>query len=165
MGRSRREPDQAGSHVAASHPLTPILGRLADPEENHEPGSGQHPNVALDLETPIREPAGTAGFFGSLGLPPALAYVTIAAELAGGLALILGVWARAAALALVPLLLGTIVTVHGAAGFFFNNANGGWEFPAFWIVALITQALVGDGAIALRPTPVPAATIPVAARA
>ncbi|WP_235054305.1 DoxX family membrane protein [Novosphingobium lindaniclasticum] len=34
-------------------------------------------------------PAGAAAFFGRLGLPPALAYVTMAAELLGGLALIL----------------------------------------------------------------------------
>ena len=30
-------------------------------------------------------PAGTAQFFGSLGLPPVLAYLTIAVELAGAL--------------------------------------------------------------------------------
>jgi putative oxidoreductase len=35
-------------------------------------------------------PAGTAQFFGSVGLPPALAYVTITAELLGGIALVLG---------------------------------------------------------------------------
>lgn len=54
---------------------------------------------------------------------------------------------------MIPVLLGAIVTVHGAAGFFFNNANGGWEFPAFWIIGLIVLALTGDGAKALRPTP------------
>ena len=43
-----------------------------------------------------------------------------------------------------------IVTVHGPAGFFFTNANGGWEYPAFWAVALAVQALLGDGALALR---------------
>ncbi|MBE9603366.1 DoxX family protein [Acetobacteraceae bacterium H6797] len=95
-------------------------------------------------------PAGTAGFFGSLGLPPALAYVTIAWEIIGALALILGVYARAAAIAMIPVLLGTIATVHGKAGFFFNNPNGGWEFPAFWIVGLVVLALMGDGAHALR---------------
>ncbi|MBI3434923.1 MAG: DoxX family protein [Proteobacteria bacterium] len=100
-------------------------------------------------------PAGAAKFFGSLGLPPELAYVVIAWELAGGLALILGVWARAAALALIPVLLGTIVTVHGSAGFLFSNPKGGWEFPALWIVGLIALALVGDGAFALKATPVP----------
>jgi putative oxidoreductase len=95
-------------------------------------------------------PAGTAAFFGSVGLPPALAYLTIAAEIIGGIALILGVWTRVVAIAVTPILLGTIFTVHGAAGFFFNNAHGGWEYPAFWIVALIVQALLGDGAYALR---------------
>ncbi len=95
-------------------------------------------------------PAGTAQFFGSVGLPPALAYVTIAAEVGGGIALILGLWTRAVAVAVTPILLGAIFAVHGAAGFFFTNANGGWEFPAFWAIALIVQALLGDGAYALR---------------
>ncbi len=95
-------------------------------------------------------PAGTAQFFGSLGLPPALAYLVIAAEVAGGVALILGFHARWAALALIPILVGAIVTVHGSAGFFFSNPKGGWEFLAFWILALLTQALLGDGALAVR---------------
>ena len=96
-------------------------------------------------------PAGTAQFFASVGVPPALAYLTMAAEVAGGLALILGVWTRLAAVALTPVLIGAIATVHGAAGFFFNNPNGGWEYPAFWIVALLVQAALGDGAFALLP--------------
>ena len=95
-------------------------------------------------------PAGTAKFFGSIGLPPELAYVVITAEVLGGIALILGLWTRVAAIALVPIMLGAIFTVHGAAGFFFTNANGGWEYPAFWTIALIVQALLGDGIYALR---------------
>lgn len=95
-------------------------------------------------------PAGAAKFFGSVGLPPELAYLTITAEVLGGIALILGLWTRIAAIAVVPILLGAIYTVHGAAGFFFTNAHGGWEFPAFWTIALIVQALLGDGAYALR---------------
>ena len=63
-------------------------------------------------------PAGTAQFFGSVGLPPALAYLTIATEVLGGIALILGVWTRVVAIVLVPILLGAIFTVHGSAGFF-----------------------------------------------
>lgn len=97
-------------------------------------------------------PAGTAKFFGSLGLPSELAYLVIAAEVIGGIALVFGLWTRVAALALVPVLLGAIFTVHGAAGFFFSNPGGGWEYPAFWTVALIVQALLGDGALALRLT-------------
>ena len=97
-------------------------------------------------------PAGTAQFFGSLGLPPALAYLIIAIELIGGIALVLGVYSRIAALVLISGMVGAIVTVHGAAGFFFNNPNGGWEYPAVWIVGLVVAALLGDGAYALRPT-------------
>lgn len=102
------------------------------------------------LKIAVFTPAGTASFFESLGLPGPLAYVVIAAELAGGVALILGTWTRAVSLALVPILLGSIYTPHGAAGFFFSNQGGGWEFPAFWAVALVVQALLGDGAFALK---------------
>jgi putative oxidoreductase len=97
-------------------------------------------------------PAGTAQFFVSLGLPGALAYLVIAAEIIGGVALIAGLYSRIAAVALIPILLGAIVTVHGSAGFFFTNPHGGWEFPALWIVGLIAVALLGDGAYALKPS-------------
>lgn len=98
-------------------------------------------------------PAGAAKFFGGLGLPPALAYVTIGWEIAGATALVLGLWPRLVALALIPILAGAIAAVHGHAGFFFTNPDGGWEFPALWIIALLALALTGDGACALRPTP------------
>jgi putative oxidoreductase len=94
-------------------------------------------------------PTGTAKFFASVGMPPEFAYVTISAEVIIGIALILGIWTRALALAATPILLGAIFTVHGAAGFWFTNPHGGWEYPAFWTVALIVQALLGDGAYAL----------------
>lgn len=97
-------------------------------------------------------PEGTAGFFASLGLPGWLAYLVIAWEVLGGLALVLGIWPRAIAITLIPILLGAIFTVHGPAGFFFTNANGGWEFPALWIIGLVGVALIGDGAYTLRPT-------------
>ncbi len=97
-------------------------------------------------------PTGTAQFFGSVGLPPALAYVTIAAEFLAGVALVLGLWTRVVAIAAAPILLGAIFTVHGSAGFFFDNVHGGWEYPAFWTIALIVQALLGDGIYALGTT-------------
>lgn len=95
-------------------------------------------------------PAGTAAFFGKLGLPPALAYLTMTVEVLGALCLILGVFARQAALILIVVLVGAIATVHAANGFFFTNAGGGWEYPAFWAVALLVQAMLGEGAFALR---------------
>lgn len=94
-------------------------------------------------------PAGTAGFFQSIGLLGPLAYLVIAVEVLGGIALIAGYRTRIVSLALIPVLLGAIATVHFAAGFFFSNENGGWEYPAFWIVALVVQALLGDGAASL----------------
>ncbi len=102
------------------------------------------------LKIAVFTPAGTATFFESLGFPGFLAYLVIAAELAGGIALILGVSTRWISIALVPILLGAIYAPHGAAGFFFSNQGGGWEFPAFWAIALLVQSLLGDGAFALK---------------
>jgi putative oxidoreductase len=104
-------------------------------------------------------PAGTAKYFASLGLPSALAYATMLVELVAGVGLILGIWTRLTALVGISTLLGAIISVHAANGFFFNNPGGGWEFPAFWIVALVVQALLGDGAFALKPTPTFALTL------
>ncbi len=95
-------------------------------------------------------PAGTAGFFESLGLPGFLGVGAIAVEAIAGIALILGVGVRAAALATLPILLGAIFLVHGANGWLFSAPGGGWEFPAFWAAALAVQALLGEGAYALR---------------
>ena len=92
---------------------------------------------------------GTAQFFGSLGLPPALAYLVFAAEAIGGVALILGVQTRWVAAALIPVLLGA-TWVHAGNGWVFSNAGGGWEYPAFRIAASVVQILLGDGAHALR---------------
>lgn len=92
---------------------------------------------------------GTVGFFDSLGLPAILAYLTIFAELAGGLALILGVATRLVSLAVLPVLLGAI-WVHSGNGFMFSGSGGGWEFPAFWAVAQASLVLLGAGAFALN---------------
>ncbi|USJ28419.1 DoxX family protein [Ensifer adhaerens] len=96
-------------------------------------------------------PAGAAQFFESVGLPASLAYITIIWEIVIGVALILGVWTSFVALLGIPIMLGAIIFVHGSAGFFFNNPNGGWEYPAFWAIALAVQFLIGDGFYALRP--------------
>ena len=90
-------------------------------------------------------------YFESLGVPGSLAYLTIAAEVLGGLMLLFGIGSRWVALALVPLIAGTIVLVHGRNGWLFSNKDGGWEYPAFWIVGLLVLAALGDGAAALGP--------------
>lgn len=105
---------------------------------------------------------GTVGFFQSLGYPPVLAYLTILGEIGGGLLLIAGVFTRWIALALVPLMIGATL-VHVSNGWVFSNTGGGWEFPVLWTVLLGVQALLGDGAFALRIPGLAAA--PVASRA
>lgn len=103
------------------------------------------------LKIVVFKPAGAAKYFQSLGVPGFFAYLTMAAEIGGGALLLLGIGTRWVALALVPVILGTIVLVHGKNGWLFTNKDGGWEYPAFWIVGLIVLALLGNGAAALGP--------------
>ena len=84
--------------------------------------------------------AGTAQYFASIGLPASLAYVVFAAEAVGGVLLILGLYTRWVALALVPVLLGAL-WVHAGNGWVFSAANGGWEYPLFLIVISVVVAL------------------------
>ena len=94
---------------------------------------------------------GTVGYFESIGYPGFLAYLVIGGEILGGIALILGVYTRAVALPALPILIGATLQ-HLGNGWVFTAPKGGWEFPAFWSVALVVQALLGDGAHALMPT-------------
>jgi len=90
---------------------------------------------------------GTVQFFESVGYPGWFAYPTIAAELGGGLLLLLGVRTRLIAALLVPVLIGA-AQVHFANGWVFSNQGGGWEYPIFLTLAAIVQVLVGPGAYA-----------------
>lgn len=94
---------------------------------------------------------GTAQFFVSLGLPGWLAYVVFVLEAVGGVLLILGVQSRWVALALLPILLGAVWT-HSGNGWVFNGQNGGWEYPLYLALLAIVQAMLGDGAYALKPS-------------
>jgi putative oxidoreductase len=102
---------------------------------------------------------GTVAYFASLGLPAIAAYLTIFAEIAGGTAILLGVYTRLAALLSVPLLLGA-VWAHSANGWLFSAQGGGWEFPVLLVVLAIAVAIQGGGAFALRKLPVIDAFIP-----
>lgn len=96
--------------------------------------------------------AGTAGYFVSLGLPRWTAFATIAAEAIGGAAILLGIKARWFALALAPIPLGAILTAHAHSGWVFSAPGGGWEYPAYLVVLSVAQFLLGDGALAVRPS-------------
>ncbi|MFZ4532048.1 MAG: DoxX family protein [Alsobacter sp.] len=96
---------------------------------------------------------GFAGFLEKGGYPAILAWPIVLAEVFGGIALILGLYSRAVAVAMLPVLIGATL-VHVPNGWVFNAPNGGWEYPAFLVVATLAHALAGYGALALRPAAV-----------
>jgi putative oxidoreductase len=95
---------------------------------------------------------GTAQFFESVGYAGWLAYPVFGAELLGGLAILLGVYARQVSLALMPVMLAA-AWVHAPNGWLFTNKGGGWEYPVFLAIASVVLALAGEGRWALRSAP------------
>ncbi|MTH78594.1 DoxX family protein [Paracoccus aestuariivivens] len=98
----------------------------------------------------IFTPAGTAGYFESIGLPGALGYLTILIEVLGGIALIVGYQTRLVALVTVPVLLGAAVFGHGGNGFTFSSQGGGWEYPVLWAAVMLALSFLGDGAWSIQ---------------
>jgi putative oxidoreductase len=91
---------------------------------------------------------GTAQYFESIGFAGFLAYPVFAAEIIGGVAILLGVYARQVALALTPVL-ALATAVHWNNGWVHTSQGGGWEYPAFLIAMSVVLWLAGDGAYAL----------------
>lgn len=88
--------------------------------------------------------AGVAGFMGQVGIPfPMLAAIGVTAvEFLGGLALVLGLFTRWAAIPLAFDMLVAILVVHLKAGFFLPD---GYEFPFTLLGAALALALLGSG--------------------
>ncbi|KQR00290.1 hypothetical protein ASF72_15660 [Arthrobacter sp. Leaf141] len=93
--------------------------------------------------------AGTQASFGKMGVPAAEIAAPAAAvlELAGGIALILGILTRVVAALLVIDMLGALFLVHASAGVF--AANGGYELVLLLAAAAFTLALTGPGRVSL----------------
>jgi putative oxidoreductase len=99
---------------------------------------------------------GTMGFFtGTLGIPAALAFLAIVAEVAGGLGLILGAVGRIAALGVGTVMVVAALTVHVPNGFFMNWGGGmpagaeGWEFHMLAAALAAIVILRGSGALSV----------------
>ena len=95
--------------------------------------------------------ANVAGFLQSLGVPypKPMAVATMATELGGGLALILGWHTRLAALALTISQLVAIKKIHLQHGLISPAPETGWEFNAALTAATATLIVTGPGALAL----------------
>lgn len=87
-------------------------------------------------------------FAGSLGLEPGILFAFLAGfvEFFGGLALVLGLLTRPAALG-VAVLMGVAMTVHLPNGFFWNA--GGYEYPLMWGLLAVAIFLRGGGEASL----------------
>jgi putative oxidoreductase len=107
---------------------------------------------------------GTVAFFGSLGLPAIVAYLTVFSEVVGGVAILAGLYTRIAALLSLPVLLGS-VWAHAGNGWLFSAEGGGWEFPALLVALAVAVAIQGGGAFAMRRLPVIDAFVPQALKA
>lgn len=87
---------------------------------------------------------GVAGMLGSIGfpVPEVFAVILIAAELGGGILLILGAYTHWVAKVLAFVALVALVTVHLKNGFFLP---GGYEFVLLLLAASVSLMITGPG--------------------
>ncbi len=93
--------------------------------------------------------AGTMNYFtGTIGLPVPLAAFVIFLEAVGAVALVLGIFTRAAAVGIGIVMLGAIFTVHAPNGFFMNwfgnQAGEGYEYHLL-VLAMVAALVLGGG--------------------
>lgn len=93
--------------------------------------------------------AGTAQWMSSIGIEPGLLMALLAggAEFFGGLALVLGLLTRPAALIAAFTMLVAIFSVHISNGLF--AADGGYEYALVLMVALLALAIQGGGDLSM----------------
>jgi putative oxidoreductase len=87
--------------------------------------------------------AGTAAFFAKAGFLPPEVWVYIAAvcETAAGVALVLGICTRFAALGAAALLAVAVYSLQVVKGFGWTWNTGGYEYPVFWAITSLAVAL------------------------
>ena len=87
--------------------------------------------------------AATVGFFASAGFHPPEVWVYIAAisETAVGVALVLGICTRFAALGACTVLAIAVYSLQVVKGFGWTWNTGGYEYPVFWALASLAVAM------------------------
>ncbi len=94
--------------------------------------------------------SGTMAYFTHAGIPAPLAFLAIAAELFGGLGLVLGLLGRVAAFGIAVNMLVAIATVHSQFGLFMNWSGAqkgeGFEYHLLAIAIAAAVMVGGSGA-------------------
>jgi len=96
----------------------------------------------------------TIGGFRQMNIPPAATALAALTECFGGLALIVGLLARPAAVGLIAVMLVAIAKVHGRNGFFLNFAmtpgkGHGYEFNLALAAMALSVLIGGAGALSI----------------
>lgn len=86
----------------------------------------------------------TVGFMATLGIPTALAYLAIAVESIGGIALLFGLFGRLAAAALGIQMITAALLMHRAS-FFVGQQGGGFELHLLALGLALIVVLKGSG--------------------
>jgi putative oxidoreductase len=105
-------------------------------------GAFMFPHVAGKFVAGAINP-GTLGFFAKAGMQPPEAWVILAilVEAGTGIALVLGLCTRFAALGAAGALAVAVYALHMVKGFGWTWNTGGYEYPVFWAIVCIAVAM------------------------
>jgi putative oxidoreductase len=104
-------------------------------------------------------------FTDTMHIPAPLAFLAIAAEFGGGIALVLGLLGRVAALGIICVMVVAIVKVHFQNGFFMNWGNvpgkpEGYEYHLLAIALALVILVKGSGALSIDRLLTPSRALP-----
>lgn len=90
-----------------------------------------------------------SGWFESIGLPGALAYIVASVEMVGGLAVVIGLGTRIVSVLLSLVMIGAIIKVKLAVGFLGNGQMAGYELDLAFLAMAVVIAINGSNIFAL----------------
>jgi putative oxidoreductase len=95
--------------------------------------------------------SGETAYMAKLGAEPAMimAAFVMLIETIGAICIAIGLFTRFFAAAAVIEFLVIIAAVHGKNGFGWTSAGGGWEYPLFWLLALVAILIRGGGPLSV----------------
>jgi len=92
---------------------------------------------------------GVIGFFATLGLPAFFAYIVAFVELAGGIAILLGIFTRYAAALIAIVMIGATILVKSKIGFIAQGTCGA-ELDLSFLAIALALVILGSGKLSLE---------------